>query len=384
MTHIPSRVSWETRDDGTEAPDLMTEIRSAIDGLTATVEQRVGAIEAGLTEMRARVDRAETIGRRPGATVETRSAGELEMRAFNSFVRHGREAMTADEIRSLRVSDDTAGGYIAPDAFIPELQRNVRLFSPVRSVARVMSISASAAVLPRRTGGMTAQWTGETADRSETSVTFGQHRYEVREISAYVDVSHAALEDAALDVAALLSFEFGEEFGVSESAAFVNGNGALRPLGFMADAGLSYTASGAASTLSADSLIDIYYALPSAYRANAVWGMNAATTAAVRKLKSGSGDYLWTDSLSAASPPTILGRPVIEMPDLPDIEANAYPLIFGDFAAAYRIFDRVPLAIVRDPFTQATNGMVRFHGRRRVAGGVAKAEAIRKLKIATA
>lgn len=62
---------------------------------------------------------------------------------------------------------------------------------------------------------------------------------------------------------------------------------------------------------------------------------------------------------------------------------SAYPIIFGDFSQGYRIFDRVALSILRDPYSQATKGMTRFHGRRRVAGGVGKAEAIRKLKIAT-
>ncbi|MFX5960897.1 phage major capsid protein, partial [Acinetobacter baumannii] len=79
---------------------------------------------------------------------------------------------------------------------------------------------------------------------------------------------------------------------------------------------------------------------------------------------------------------TILGRPVIEMPDLPDVAAGAFPIVFGDFKQGYRVFDRLSLSILRDPYTQQTNGLVRFHARRRVAGSVAKAEAFRKLKIA--
>ncbi len=56
--------------------------------------------------------------------------------------------------------------------------------------------------------------------------------------------------------------------------------------------------------------------------------------------------------------------------------------MFGDFQAGYRIFDRVALSVLRNPYTVADNGLTRFHARRRVAGGVAKAEALRKLKIA--
>ncbi len=87
--------------------------------------------------------------------------------------------------------------------------------------------------------------------------------------------------------------------------------------------------------------------------------------------------------LAAGQPETILGRPAVEAVDMPDIAANAYPVVFGDFASAYRIYDRIALSLLRDPYTQATNGLTRFHARRRVGGRVVRAEAIRKLKIAT-
>ena len=122
---------------------------------------------------------------------------------------------------------------------------------------------------------------------------------------------------------------------------------------------------------------------PPAYRGNGAWMMNSTTVGAVRKLVTSTGAPLWVDSLAAANPPTILGRPVIEAIDMPDIAANAFPVVFGDFNSAYRIYDRVSLTLLRDPFTQATNGLVRFHARRRVGGDVVLAEAIRKLKIAT-
>jgi HK97 family phage major capsid protein len=383
MTHIShKRATWETRDDGTADP--MTEVRSALDGLTATVEQRLTAIGTDMTELRSRMDRAETVARRPGAATEQRQDGEVETRAFGAFIRRGREAMGADEIRSLRVSDDTAGGYLAPDQFVTELLRNLVQFSPVRQVARVGDTASGAVLLPKRTGGMTASWVGETDDRPETNVTFGQNRYPVAELAAYVDVSNAMLEDSAFDVANELAFEFAEEFGKAEGSAFVTGNGVLKPIGFMDDAaGLSFTNSGNANLITADGLIDLYHALAPAYRANGVWMLNSNTLSAIRKLKDGNGNYLLaTAGIAGAPATTLLGRPVIEAPDMPDVAAGSFPVVFGDVSQGYRIFDRIALSVLRDPFSQATKGMTRFHGRRRVAGGVAKADALRKLKIA--
>ncbi|QTI79014.1 phage major capsid protein [Roseomonas marmotae] len=384
---VNPRTGWETRDapEGDEhgSANELAEIRSAVEGLTASADERLGSLDTALTELRSRLDRTETVLRRPGGGQDQRQGAEVETRAFATFLRRGREALGAPEVRVLRVSDDTAGGYLAPDQFIADIQRNLVPFSPVRSVARVTNVSVGAVTLPKRTGGMTAQWVGEIQPRPETTVTFGQNRFEVREIACWVDVSNVLLEDAAVDIAAELAFEFAEEFGRAEGAAFVNGDGALRPMGFMADQTIPVSVSGSASAFTADNLMDLYGSVPAAYRANAVWAMNSNTLATARKMKDTAGTYLLQPAgLAGAPATTLLGRPVVEMPDMPDPVAGATPIVFGDFNQGYRIFDRIALSILRDPYSQATNGMTRFHGRRRVAGGVAKSEALRKLKIA--
>lgn len=75
--------------------------------------------------------------------------------------------------------------------------------------------------------------------------------------------------------------------------------------------------------------------------------------------------------------------PSSRLSTFPDIAANAFPIVFGDFSTGYRIYDRVTLSLLRDPYSVATSGLTRFHARRRVGGAVVRAEAIRKLKIST-
>lgn len=360
-------------------------VQKALDDLQKSVDERLKAVEGkGIDpKLQAQIDAIQAKLNRPGTgTDEKKEAAAVEKKAFETFIRKG--VVSTEEAKSLRVSDDTAGGYIAPDQFITELDRNVVLFSPIRSVARVLTTGSPEVRWPRRTGGMTAAWVGETGVRPETTVTFGASRYPVCELAAFVDVSNQMLEDSAFDIGALLSYEFAEEFGKEESAAFINGASQLSPSGFMQDGSISYTPGTDASLVKADGLIDLYHALKAPYRANAVWGMNSATLGAIRKLKDTAGNYLTAmQGINNAPVTTILGRPVIEMPEMPDVGSGAFPIVFGDFSQAYRIFDRISLSILRDPYSQASNGMTRFHGRRRVAGGVGKAEAIRKLKIAT-
>ena len=88
--------------------------------------------------------------------------------------------------------------------------------------------------------------------------------------------------------------------------------------------------------------------------------MRRETIGSIRKLKAtGTGNYLWTESLQPGNPPSILGRPVVEMPDLQAAGSPADTLIaFGDWNRAYRIFDRVGLEVLRDPYTKARNSIV--------------------------
>ncbi|MFO1126354.1 MAG: phage major capsid protein [Methylocystis sp.] len=346
-----------------------------------TKTAKIDDLEKKLADAQKRADDLELKMQRPGAQRPKDERAEIEKKAFVTFLRHGREGLGAEEIKSLRVADDTQGGYLAPAEFSREVDKDIIQFSPIRQAARVGATASGSVIIPRRTGRPTAQWVGETQDRSETESAYGQAEIEIHEIACYVDVSNKLLEDAAVDVSAEVAFDLSEEFGRLEGAAFVNGNGVKKPIGFLSDASIGEKNSGNATAVTADGLIDLFYSLAPFYRQRGAWMLNGSTLAAIRKLKDGQGQYLWQPGLTAGQPETILGRPAIEAVDLPDVGAGAYPIVFGDFATAYRIYDRISISLLRDPYTVATNGLTRFHARRRVGGGVVRAEALRKMKI---
>ena len=368
-----------------EAPgeDPGADVEKAVADLTAAFESKMTGFEAELKAEKARADRLETILNRPGGGNADNDNDKVERKAFVAFTRRGAESLADVERKALRVADNTAGGYLAPDDFVAEMLRDLVEFSPVRSAARVGSTASGAVILPRRTGITNAQWVGETEDRSDSEPSFGQIEIPVHEIATYTDISNQLLEDAAVDIEAELRLAFAEDFGTKEGAAFIAGDGIKKPLGLLADDDLPYTANVSTSAIDADKLIDLFYAVKAGYRNQAAWMMNGATLAAIRKLKDGENNYLWRPGLAEGQPETILGRPVVEAPDMPNIEAQAEPIIFGDFARGYRIYDRINLSVLRDPYSVGTKGLVRFHARRRVGGRVTKAEALRKLRMSS-
>jgi len=338
-------------------------------------------------ELIKRLDKIEAKANRPGGDEKTKDErAELETKAFAAYLRFGNNA-PADELKTLVVSSDPQGGYLAPTEMSKEMIRDITQYSPIRGLASVRSTSSPAVSYPKRTGITNGKWKGEAQAQEGSEPAFGQVEIPVREVNTYVDISNQLLQDSAGQAEAEVRLALAEDFGQKEGAAFVKGAGVLDPEGILTAAGVGYTFTGNASTLGsspADKLIDLFYSLKAAYRNRGTWLMNGTTLAAIRKLKDSTTNiYLWQPSLAAGSPETILGRPVIEDPEMPDVGAGNEPIVFGDIATAYRIVDRIGLSVLVNPYLLATNGITRIHATRRVGGRVVQPAAIKKLRIAT-
>lgn len=387
--HARARDYEIRNDDGdpvAAAVAAVTELRSAVDAFRGQTEERF----TGLNQIVARLDQLEARQNRPGGGAgndnDAAAAAAIERRAFGSYLRYG-DRTPADELRTLTVSGDPQGGYLAPPELSTEFIRDLVEFSPIRSLATVRNTGSSSVSYPRRTGVTNAKWKGETQAQEESEPSFGQVEVTPREVNTYVDISNQLLADSGGAAEAEVRLALAEDFGQKEGLAFVSGDGPLEPEGLMTNADVGYTPSGNASTLGsapADLLITHYYSLKAAYRSRGTWLMNGSTLAAIRKLKDGTtGVYLWQPAFAQGQPETILGRPVIEIPDMDDVGSAAEPIAFGDIATGYRIVDRIALSILVNPYIQATNGITRIHATRRTGAAVVQPAAFKKIRCAT-
>jgi HK97 family phage major capsid protein len=288
------------------------------------------------------------------------------------------------EYKALGISNDATGGYLAPSEYVREIIKGVTEMSAARSLARVRQTGSKSILLPKRTGQFAAQWTAEQGARNETAgLAWGMLEIHAHEMFALVDISQQNLEDSAFNLESEIGFEATEQFAVAEGAAFVSGSGVGQPEGFLTNADVGFTVSGSAAAVTGDGLLTLKHAIKTAYARNASWALNRTTLGSVRKLKNGQGDYIWMPGLADGKPNTIDGDPYVEVPDMPSEAANAFPVAYGDFQRGYSLVDRIAMSMLRDPFTQATSGNIRFLFRRRVGGMVVLPEAIRKLKCST-
>ncbi len=338
-----------------------------------------------------------SLNKPPVARDEVAEKKEQNRLAIRAMVKAGFrrfDAITPEEkaayevqTRSLSVGGDSTGGLIVPPALVDEIVSNVTEISPVRQVADVgpTTNGGNERLILRVTTKPTTAYTAELGTRSVgTDIAFGTLHIPVYEQYAYLPVSYQMLEDTNLDLQGMIAGFVAEDFSEEESEQFVEGSGANAPEGFMTNSDVSYTAAGEASTLTnGDCLIALSLAIKEPYRRNAVWMMATATWATVLKLKGSDAQYLYRLALSDAMPNRLLGYPVLECVDMPAIDTNTEPIIFGDFKKGYAIADHLSWQFMVDEQTGFTSGVTYFKARRRTGGAVKVPEAIRKLKIAT-
>ena len=326
-----------------------------------------------------KLENMEALLKRPEVSMETNQV-DVAVKAFDKWLRKVKQGLEPEEIKALTVSDDTQAGFLAPPEYVNELIKTLTEISPMRTIARVRQTSQKSVQMPSRTATFSAAWVAEQGTRSETTgYTTQLEEIPTHEQYALVDISNQMLEDSVFNLEAEMQEEFSTQFAKNEGNAFISGDSVGKPEGILTNSSVGTTNSGSGTALTGDGLIDLVHAVKTPYGANGTFIFNRTTLAAIRGLKDGGGQYIFQAGmmLTAGVPNTILGYPYVEMPDMPDVAGSAKPVAFGDFARGYMIVDRVSLSVMRDPFTQATSGNVRYVARSRVGGQVVLAEALR-------
>jgi HK97 family phage major capsid protein len=322
---------------------------------------------AGLKEevalLRARVEETAFAGQRlPLDGVKSVAANAF----IEGYVRKGNESGL--EQKAIGNSSDAVGGFAVPREIDDVIDRTLVAISPIRQIANVVRVGTAGFRKLISTGGTPSGWVGFEAARPMTNTaTFS----EIVPASGYLYANPAAsqqlLDDAMFDVEAWLASEIATEFARAEGMAFVKGTGVAQPLGFLSSPNavtldgvrptgtLQSIGTGVAGAFPAsnpqDKLLDLVQSLRQPYRQGAVFVMNSTTATAIRKFKTTDGAYIWQPGLASGTASTLLGYPVVEAEDMPDVAANSLSIAFGNFKAGYTIAERNSTQILRDPFT---------------------------------
>ena len=302
--------------------------------------------------------------------------------AYKKAFWNGMRSKYASVSNVLSEGTDSEGGYLVPDEYENTLVQALEGENVIRGRSHVITTSNGTHKIPVVASKGEASWIDENGAYPEDDDTFAQVNIDAHKIGTIIKVSEELLNDSAFNLESYFAQEFGRRIGTKEEEAFINGNGSSKPTGILTSAEVGVT-TASDKAITADELIDLFYSLKGVYRRNAVWVLNDTTVKAIRKLKDNNGQYIWQPALKDGDHDTLLGRPILTTGAMPEIAADAKPVIFGDLSY-YWIGDRQGVTFKRLNERYADMGQVGFLASKRVDGKLVLPEAIKVLKMKTA
>lgn len=372
------------------------------------VTKKLEKLETELQESKATVEKLRLEQARSVRSADETKDGrtpdqvEYEKKFYDYFTtgafEDGNELRNSEQ-KALSAGVDPDGGYMVPTQMESGIDRVITELSAMRSICRVIQVGTGSYKKVISMGGATVEWVGETTEPNETDTpTLRTLEVPTHEMSAMPAATNTLLQDAAFNADSWLADEVALSMAVEEGQVFINGSGANKPRGILSQdmvdndswswGKIGYVPTGVSGDFkntdpgdAQDNLIDLIYSLKPIFRSNARWILGRDTLATVRKLKDADGRLLWTPDMRAGETDRLLGYPVTEMVDMPDIAADSYSLGFGDFRRGYTIVDRVGIRVLRDPYT--SKPYIKFYTTKRVGGDVTHFEAYKLMKFGT-
>ena len=388
----------ETKSRAGEVLSPAQDLRQAMTGFRSNFKGFQADIQAKLQQTE---ERLNMLDRKTNTALRTPLAGATDVgaphqKAFNAYLRSGDDDALRGlevEVKGLSTAVNSDGGYLVDPQTSDRVKSVLNATASIRAIASVVHVEATSYDVLVDHSDVGTGWAMETSTVTEGATPqIDRITIPLHELSALPKASQRLLDDSAFDIEGWLAGRIADKFARAEAASFVNGDGIDKPKGFLAHTAvddaiwawgnLGYVPTGVDGDVTAESIIDVVYALGAEYRANAAFVMNSKTAGLVRKLKDNDGRFLWSDGLAAGQPATLMGYPVLVAEDMPDASTDGHAIAFGDFAAGYTVAERPDLRVLRDPFSAKPH--VLFYATKRVGGDVSDFAAIKLLKFATA
>lgn len=264
------------------------------------------------------------------------------------------------EIRVQTEGVNTAGGYVVPD----EMERAVidlrEKYGMFRANARVHRMSSDHTIIPRRAGGITAYFVGETSSITESEKSWNQVELTAKKLGALTRMSTDLSEDAIINIADDLSDEMAWAFAKKEDECGLDGDGTSTYGGMTGirtkfvdgnhtkgyDASTTPGTEWAYITLD-DEIVTIMGLLPTYALARAKWYIHPAGKAGLfDRIQLAAGGNTASDIATGGVKPMFAGYPVVVSSAMPSSITNGTVyVLFGDLTLSTTFGDRRGITI---------------------------------------
>lgn len=316
--------------------NLVAQMREVLDiaesekrGLTAEDLQKIDRLEADIAQRDAAIATAEKVAKRSAEAAEAAGSFAPEVAKANTDADVLR-SIARGELRSYEFSREaraalTPSSNTVGQSFYDQVFQIAQLVGPMLQTSEVFNTaSGEALVLPTVTalssaGSVAAGGTVAESNPTFSSITLNAYKY-----GAIVNVANELVTDAGFNITGYIAQELGTSLGIQTNTVLTNT--------LVGAAGSVVTGgTGVSGAATYENLIDLVYGIADGARVlpNLGFMMSKTGIAAARKLKDGSGAYIWSDSAVAGQPASLLGYSVFENPAIPAVATGAKSVLFG-------------------------------------------------------
>jgi HK97 family phage major capsid protein len=306
-------------------------------GLTVDDQATIERIENEISQRDAAIDTAKKMEEREARAVDA---------ARNSFIPSNEVRGDADILRAIangEMRSHTFGAEkrtlvpsdnLVPKSFYDEVFSVARLAGPMLSVSQVINTAGGDTLtIPTLTGYSTATIKTAGSAISDSEPTFSNVQLSAFKYSFLVPVANELLVDSSLDISALIAEQAGNAIGFGINTGLTVGTGTVEPTGIFTTGASAVTGgTGVSGAPTYENLVDLLYTLDGQARLlpGVGWLMNKTGLAAVRKIKDGSGAFIWTaGNIAQGQPDQLLGYPVYENPAVASVATAAFSIGVG-------------------------------------------------------
>lgn len=402
----------------TQAREALDEIKKNTDeARSAELEQRHDAIMGEFDALEKNIAREERVAKiekeaeearaakRPDQSGEGKGVDEVKKpeyrEAFVALARAGfnpqelsdehRAALKAG-VAEFRAQSTTAaaGGYTVPTDLANVVDKTLKMWGPMydENICNVLNTASGNAIdfptvddtavtVSQHSEGVAMTDDG-SKDATFAKMTLNAFDYD----TSWVQISMELLQDSNIDIEQFIGELLGERLARRVNTELTTGDGTGDPNGVVVASAAGKTAA-LTTAFTADEVIDLLHSVDPAYRASpkARFMMHDSVLAAVRKLKDGQGQYIWSmGDIRSAQPGSLLGNPYSINQAMSSAFTTGQKLIlFGDFSKYFVRKVGAPVIGVRREYYWPNIGLA---GIVRLDGDLIQANAIKHLKLA--
>ena len=315
-----------------ERANLITQVRDVLDraesearGLTVDdlgqvdrLEARIADIDAGIAVARRAEERQAEVAQAAGSFVPAVAAQD-----DNAILRS--IAMGETRGHEFRAAlTPTSGSGVVPYDFYAQVFSFLQNTNPLFTTSTIINTAGGNTIqIPKVTAaGSNAQYAAGSAI-AEANPTLSNLNLGAWKYGALVSLSNEIIADAGVNLLDLVARIAGKQIAYDAGSALTTGTGTTQPTGIVTAAGSGVTGTATTGAPTYENLVDLAYSIAGDNRAS--YGFMASTTAlaAIRKIKDGAGNYVFTPSISVDGRDFLLGNAIYENASMAAVAATA-------------------------------------------------------------